>query len=322
MLKVPTIKPNFSEDNIKVLKSYFEFNKRYLQTLNEELRSALKTHPVFGPVISAQTPEQQEAQSARSLELQRAAIFEGKWQEYSEDLINQGIMYARMNISYSDWYNLIKMYKDHLIPHLKRDFPYAETTITYLDGLTKFLDYAMYGIAEAYFTEKNNIILSREEQFRAIFENTADNISLIDKNMIIINVNHLNPSSGLKKEDVIGKNILDFQTLPEERTEIKGIIDRVFKTRTSLFFELSRMVEGERVYYSSSISPIYNSKGEVENVIFVSRDITAQKRAEIEIRNLNAVLEEKVHERTEELKRANKELENKNIELQRAKKLL
>ena len=319
MIKMPTIRPNFSDDNIRVLRNYYEFNERYYEKLDEELRASLKKHPVFGPLLDAQTPEQQKAQSARSRELQRAAIFEGKWKEYSEELISQGIMYARMNISYSDWYDLIKMYKDHLIPHLKKDFPYAETTITYLDGLTKFLDYAMYGIAEAYFAEKNNIITSREEQFRAIFENTADNIAVVDKNMVVININHIAPSAEITKEDVIGKSILDFQALPEERTEIQGIIERVFKTKTSLFFEANRILNGERKYYSSSISPIFDSKGEVENVIFVTRDITAQKRAEFELKNMNTILERKVSERTEQLKRANEELERKNIELQQGK---
>jgi hypothetical protein len=223
MPNFPNIQPNFSPHDIETLKFYFEFNNRYYKIVNEELRAVLATHPVFGPVIKSQTPEQQAAQSARSLELQRAAIFNNKWREYSEDLIQQGIMYARMNISYMDWYSLIKLYKDLLIPHLKKDFPESEAAITFMDGLNKFLNFAMYGIAEAYFTEKNNIIRSREEQFRAIFENTADNISLIDKNLTIININHITSTSEYKKEDLIGKNILDIQKQPKEKAELQSL---------------------------------------------------------------------------------------------------
>jgi PAS domain S-box-containing protein len=309
MQQTPNIQPNFSESDIEALKTYFEFNKRYYKEVNAELRADLASDPVFGPLLKMQTPEQQEAQSARSLEMQRAAIFENKWKDYSDDLVQQGTMYARMNISYMDWYKLIKQYKDHLIPHLKKDFPDAGTTIAYLDGLTKFLDYAMYGIAEAYFTEKNNIIKSREEQFRAIFENSADNISVVDRNLKILNINRVSLTSSYKKEDIIGKNILDLQSMPEERTELQDIIDRVFRAKTSLFFDATRIVDGERKYFSSSVSPIFDAKGEVENVVFISRDVTAQKKAELETRNMNTILEKKVNERTEELKQTNEELE-------------
>jgi PAS domain S-box-containing protein len=302
----PLILPSFSKDDIETLKYYFDFNKRYYDQINEELRPGLLEHPVFGPLIKMQTPEQQKVQNERSLELQRKAIFEGKWEEYANDLLTQGIMYARMNISYVDWYSLIKIYKDHLIPHIKEDFPASKEVITYINGLSMFIDYAMYGIAEAYFTEKNNIIRAKEEQFRAIFENSADHILLIDKNRTIVMVNRL--TAGYKLEDVIGKSLFDFQ-MPENVDVLKNAIDIVFKTKTPHIYETQFMFEEKKMYFSSSLSPIFGDKGEVDNVVFISRDVTAQKRSEMEIKEMNATLEMKVNERTEELKKTNSELE-------------
>jgi hypothetical protein len=95
---LPNILPKFSDDDIETLKKYFEFNKKYYDRINEELMRELAIHPVFGPLIKMQTEEQRKEQNDRSLELQRAAIYEGKWKEYSQDLILQGITYARINI--------------------------------------------------------------------------------------------------------------------------------------------------------------------------------------------------------------------------------
>lgn len=302
----PLTLPDFSEKDIETLKYYFEFNKRYFDRINEELRDELLEHPVFGPILKMQTEEQQKEQNDRSQELQRQAIFEGKWEEYANDLLTQGIMYARMNITYVDWYSVIKIYKDHLIPHIKEDFPESEKVITFLDGLNKFIDFAMYGIAEAYFTEKNNIIKTKEERFRAIFENSADHIMLIDKNFTIIMINRL--TGGYKENEVIGKSLFDFQP-PENVDVLKNALDIVFKNKAPHMYETEYMLDGKKMYFSSSISPIFGSDGEVDNVVFISRDITAKKQSELEIKDMNVLLETKVIERTEELRKTNNELE-------------
>lgn len=304
--KNPILLPNFSAEDLETLKHYFEFNKRYYDKVNEELQTSLLDHPVFGPIVKAQTPDQLKAQNDRSLELQRRAIYEGKWEEYTNDLISQGIMYARMNISYADWYGLIKIYKDHLIPHIEKDFSQSKEVISFLNGFTMFIDYAMYGIAEAYFTEKNNIIRAKEERFRAIFENSADHIMLIDKNRTIIMVNRL--TADFKEEDVIGTSVLDFQ-IPENVDILKKAMDTVFKDKVPVMYETEYMMEGKKVYFSSSISPIFSADGDVENFVFISRDITDQKASEIKMKDMNATLEIKVNERTEELKKTNNELE-------------
>lgn len=302
----PLTLPNFSEKDIESLKYYFEFNKRYIDKVNEELRPQFLEHPVFGPIMKMQTEEQQKAQNDRSQEMQRRAIYEGKWEEYASDLLTQGIMYARMNISYVDWYDIIKIYKDHLIPHIKKDFPESENVITFLDGLNKFIDYAMYGIAEAYFTEKNNIIKAKEERFRAIFENSADHIMLIDKSFSIVMVNRI--TVGFEKKEIIGKSLFDFQP-PENVTVLKDAINMVFKNKAPHMYETEYTLEGKKMYFSSSISPIFGSDGEVDNIVFISRDVTAQKRSEQEIKDMNVLLETKVTERTEELRKSNNELE-------------
>ncbi len=300
--------PNFSESDSVVLKKYFEFNKKYYVMVNEELTSTLRNHPLWGPILSMRSPEETLASQNRSQEMQRSAIYDGKWEDYARELVTQGKMYARMNVAYADWYEIIRMYKVFLVPHIKNDFKESiQDAIDFIDGLTKFLDYAMYGIAEAYFQEKNAIILENEERFRAIFENSADHIFLLDGAGIIQMINHV--VKGIDKKDIIGKSIYDIQhksNLPI----IKNAIETVFGKRIPVRYETIRIIEGVTRHFSSTASPIFNKDGSVRIAVVIAREITEQKIAQAEIQELNATLESRVQARTEELNSINQELES------------
>jgi len=308
MQVIPNILPNFTEKDIASIKFYFEKSRKYNDEIGDELKEELIHHPVFGPLIKMQTKEMQDAQNARSEAMQRAAIYDGKWDEYCKDLIMQGVTYAQMNISYQDWYMLIKLYKDRVIPHMKKDLTNVDDIVYFIEGMNKLLDFAMYGIAEAYFTEKNNIIKAGENQFRAIFESSSDVIVLADKNLTLLNINRID-SPQYKKEDVIGKSVLDFVEKPDDKTEFGKTVENVFKSKEPFLWEGSQIVDGSEKYYSSSISPILDDKGEVINIIFITRDITSKTIAEKQILEMNTILERKVKERTEDLYKTNQELE-------------
>jgi PAS domain S-box-containing protein len=300
--------PNFSEADIAILKKYFEFNHKYYDKVNAELTPILKDHPLWGPLMQLYTPEQTKANQERSLEMQRAAIYDGKWEEYSSELVMQGRAYARMNVKYEDWYDIIRMYKVYLLPHIKVDFAHSVSdAVDFIDGLSKFIDYAMYGIAEAYFQEKNAIIKEQEERFRAIFENSADYIYMIDDKGVIQMINHVAP--GLKKEEVIGKCVFDLQD-KSNGTVAKDAVNTVITEKRPVQYDtVSYQPQGKR-FFSSTASPMFDKNGNVQSVVVISRDITEKKEAEEAIREMNTTLEIKVKERTDELHNINKELES------------
>ncbi|MBT3266506.1 PAS domain S-box protein [Candidatus Poribacteria bacterium] len=67
--------------------------------------------------------------------------------------------------------------------------------------------------------------------------------------------------------------------------------------------------DGDTRTYHAVKTPIHNAQGDVNGLVGVARDITDRKRAEEEIRQLNADLEERVRQRTSELEESNSELE-------------
>lgn len=62
-------------------------------------------------------------------------------------------------------------------------------------------------------------------------------------------------------------------------------------------------------YLEISVSPLRDAGGEIVAVVELVRDVTARKRAEAQVQKLNAELEQRVRERTEELQHSVREME-------------
>ena len=113
---------------------------------------------------------------------------------------------------------------------------------------------------------------------------------------------------GKTVEGVIGKSIWD--VFPKDEADQRfASLSQVFRTGAEEVIEVRvPLADGDR-YYVTTITPIKDAAGEVCSAICASRDITARKRAEDEIRRLNAELEERVVTRTAQRDAFNRELE-------------
>src|SRR2546422_4644741 len=114
---------------------------------------------------------------------------------------------------------------------------------------------------------------------------------------------------GYSADEMIGRNVTRLLS-PEDAEATKGLATRLKPGEPIELPDTIRLrKDGTRVHVSIAASPIRDATGKVVAVSAISRDITERKRAEEQIRQLNADLERKVAERTAALEASNKELE-------------
>jgi PAS domain S-box-containing protein len=89
---------------------------------------------------------------------------------------------------------------------------------------------------------------------------------------------------GYSPEEVIGRPITILAP-PERPDEIPGILDRIRRGERVDYFESVRMTkDGRRLEVSISVSPVRDPEGNIVGASAIARDITAQKRAEEQLR--------------------------------------
>lgn len=148
-----------TEEDVEDLKNYFNFQQKFSFEMEEELTDSLKDHPVFGEMMKSMSENDRELQRKHSAELQRSAIFENNWQAYTDDLTQQGINYARMNIKYKDWYVVIRDFQHIIRKYIKEELnDKPEAALSIYNGMTILTQYGLFVIAEAYFKERNDVI--------------------------------------------------------------------------------------------------------------------------------------------------------------------
>lgn len=135
----------------------------------------------------------------------------------------------------------------------------------------------------------------------------ADALLVLDRDGV---VRVANPAArellGRSETDLLGARIatINDRFLPPEQT------DALIHTGEIANYEISLPTEarGTRTF-SVSASVMRDQEGEAAAIVCIARDITRRKRAEEEIRQLNAELEQRVVERTRQLEDAVRELE-------------
>ncbi len=152
--------------------------------------------------------------------------------------------------------------------------------------------------------------MESEEKLRVIFDNIIDVFYEVSVDGIVLDVSPsvLNLSRGqYKREDMIGKNLLDFYSSIEER---ELFLQKLQNTGYVNDYEISlKNSDGSIIPCSISARLWGKDPGELTKIIGTLRDISDRKQKEKELDKYRSNLEELVRERTKELVEKNAELE-------------
>jgi PAS domain S-box-containing protein len=178
-----------------------------------------------------------------------------------------------------------------------------------------------------------------ERSLHAIVNVVPDLIYRLSQDGTIVFINEAIRSYGYDPEGLVGTSIFDL-IHPDDRAKARHRInERRTGGRGTKALEL-RIVAGDsstvpfEFKSSSSIEPtlVVNAEGiyassvpQAENFLFtqgIGRDVTERKRAELELRRTHDELETRVQQRTDELRRANQQLQDEILERERMEEQL
>ncbi|MGD7033883.1 sensor histidine kinase [Methylotuvimicrobium buryatense] len=115
---------------------------------------------------------------------------------------------------------------------------------------------------------------------------------------------------GYTSKEVLGQSLLSLMA-PTQRNQEQMLVEAVGRGQSVRQHELQCLHKNGNLFdVAMTISPIFDKEKKVVASSTIARDITERKHYELEILRLNADLERRVEERTEELTLANQELDS------------
>lgn len=165
-------------------------------------------------------------------------------------------------------------------------------------------------------------IRESEQRYLSFLESSPDPIVVYDMQGVATYVNPaFEQTFGFSRHALLGKQI-DF--VPEACwPETKAAIDRMLSGKKIIMFETKRLAQDGRVLNVQISSTLFKDRnGRPVGNIVTLRDISARKKAENAIQQYQDQLEELVQERTAELAKTNRRLEQQIEERKRAEAAL
>lgn len=148
------------------------------------------------------------------------------------------------------------------------------------------------------------------EHFRSVFERANVGIAMVAPDGGWLRINSaLSDIIGYTQEELLGLTFQDI-THPDDLGSDLALLDQLVHGEISSYELEKRYIHknGQHVWISLNVSTKVNAAKELEYFVAIIKNVQAQKQAELALFLLHQELENKVIERTEELRRTNDEL--------------
>jgi PAS domain S-box-containing protein len=172
--------------------------------------------------------------------------------------------------------------------------------------------------------EIEKMLWGSRERFLSLVETTSDWIWEVDRTGAYIFSNQkVKDILGYDRHEVLGKKPFDFMP-PNEAQKVAKIFRKFSKSRKSFsgLENTNLHKDGYEVVLETSGVPVFDENGEYLGYRGIDRDITKRKLAEQVLEQINAELESRVYERTADLIKANRQLEEEISERKQAEQEL
>lgn len=187
---------------------------------------------------------------------------------------------------------------------------YAATPNAFIEEETRLLfelaNNMAFGVAALHAEQERRLaaeVLRRERDFIGAVLNTAGTIIVVlDPHGHIVRFNRTAETlTGYRFEEVREQPFWEYFILTEEKEAVKRVFDDLSQGRVVARHEnYWKMRDGSPRLFDWSNAVLLDDAGAINYIVSIGVDITERKRAEDALRELNASLEQRVREQTEE----------------------
>lgn len=171
-------------------------------------------------------------------------------------------------------------------------------------------------------TERRRIetaLLKREREFEALVENAPDIIARFSRDLRLSYINHtIEHEIGISAQEIISKNLPELNVPDEIAERMQSKLRAVIETGREETIETGFLLPSGWRWYFSRMAPVFAPDGSVDSVLSISHNISVLKNTEEELRRHREHLQELVTERTSELEKSNRLLQQEISEHRRA----
>jgi len=133
----------------------------------------------------------------------------------------------------------------------------------------------------------DKLALLPDENFQIISENTSDTIVLVDKEFV---VRYVSPSvktlTGYDVDAYKSMNAAEF-IHQEDLSHVRSSLEQAVQSKEPMELEYRLLhAQGHEVHIEARITPAFNSKGDVEYVVAIARNVTERKKKEELLENI------------------------------------